>query len=226
MVVFCLGSVMALVGCQDKIKHEQIEKDDVQQSVMYTHDKEQEAGPVVVEIVNPQSKEIIHIVSPIELGFETDPVLYKKNIEQLAQQLARGTETKVGFDKRMMLDKVDDNGRIIKGSPLVILKESELVEKIMAASATGGTVEMPLYITESGYYFEDIPYLEDVVVASYTTYFNGADVGRNKNIELSAKAIHNVIVGSGDTFSLMLSLLVMIMNVERSVFIETSLWVR
>ncbi|OEC01830.1 VanW family protein [Lysinibacillus sphaericus] len=201
MVVFCLGSVMALAGCQDKIKHEQIEKDDVQQPVMYTQDKEQEVGPVVVEIVNPQSKEIIHIVSPIELGFETDPVLYKKNIEQLAQQLARGTETKVGFDKRMMLDKVDDNGRIIKGSPLVILKESELVEKIMAASVTGGTVEMPLYITESGYYFEDIPYLEDVVVASYTTYFTASDIGRNKNIELSAKAIHNVIVGSGDTFS-------------------------
>lgn len=192
---------MALAGCQDKIKHEQIEKDDVQQPVTYTQDKEQEVGPVVVEIVNSQSKEIIHIVSPKELGFETDPASYKKSIEHLAQQLARGTETIVGFDKRMVLDKVDDNGRIIKGSPLVILKESELVEKIMAASATGGTVEMPLYITESGYYLEDIPYLEDVVVASYTTYFNASDVGRNKNIELSANAINNVIVGSGDTFS-------------------------
>ncbi len=60
---------------------------------------------------------------------------------------------------------------------------------------------MPLYITESGYNFEDLPLLEEVVVASYTTYFNRADLGRNKNIELSAGAIHNVIVGSGDYFS-------------------------
>jgi len=62
-------------------------------------------------------------------------------------------------------------------------------------------VEMPLYVTESGYYLEDLPLLEDVVVASYTTYFNSTDSGRNKNIELSARAINNVIVGSGDYFS-------------------------
>lgn len=201
MVVFCLGSVIALAGCQDKIKHEQIEKDDVQQPVMYTQDKEQEAGPVIVEIVDPQTNEVIYMLSPQELGYETDRETYKKSIEQLAQQLARGTETNVGYDQRMELDKLDNDGRIIKGRPLVILKESEFVEKVLAASAMGGKVEMPLYITESGYYLEDIPYLEDVVVASFTTYFNSSDVGRNKNIELSAQAINNVIVGSGDTFS-------------------------
>lgn len=101
----------------------------------------------------------------------------------------------------MVLDRLDENGHIIKGSPMIVLKESELTEKILAASVTGGNVEMPLYLTESGYNLDDIPDLEDVVVASYTTYFNAADTGRNKNIELSAKAINNVIVGSGDYFS-------------------------
>ncbi|UED81862.1 VanW family protein [Lysinibacillus sp. CD3-6] len=201
IAVFCLGSTIALAGCQETLENEQIDIDDVKQPVTYTEDKEQEAGPIVVEIVDPQSLEIIHIISPQELGYETDPESYKKKIEQLAQQLARGTETVVGLDKRMVLDKLDGNGQVIKGSPLVILKESELVERVLAASVTGGKVEMPLYITKSGYYLEDIPYLEDVVVASYTTYFSSSDVGRNKNIELSAKAINNVIVGSGDTFS-------------------------
>ncbi len=201
IAVFCLGSTIALAGCQETLENEQIDIDDVKQPVTYREDKEQEAGPIVVEIVDPQSLEIIHIISPQELGYETDPESYKKKIEQLAQQLARGTETVVGLDKRMVLDKLDGNGQVIKGSPLVILKESELVERVLAASVTGGKVEMPLYITESGYYLEDIPYLEDVVVASYTTYFSSSDVGRNKNIELSAKAINNVIVGSGDTFS-------------------------
>lgn len=201
IAVFCLGSTIALAGCQETLENEQIDIDDVKQPVTYREDKEQEAGPIVVEIVDPQSLEIIHIISPQELGYETDPESYKKKIEQLAQQLARGTDTVVGLDKRMVLDKLDGNGQVIKGSPLVILKESELVERVLAASVTGGKVEMPLYITESGYYLEDIPYLEDVVVASYTTYFSSSDVGRNKNIELSAKAINNVIVGSGDTFS-------------------------
>lgn len=201
IAVFFLGCTIALAGCQETLENEQIDIDDVKQPVTYTEDKEQEAGPIVVEIVDPQSLEIIHIISPQELGYETDPESYKKKIEQLAQQLARGTETVVGLDKRMVLDKLDGNGQVIKGSPLVILKESELVERVLAASVTGGKVEMPLYITESGYYLEDIPYLEDVVVASYTTYFSSSDVGRNKNIELSAKAINNVIVGSGDTFS-------------------------
>lgn len=201
IAVFFLGCTIALAGCQETLENEQIDIDDVKQPVTYTEVKEQEAGPIVVEIVDPQSLEIIHIISPQELGYETDPESYKKKIEQLAQQLARGTETVVGLDKRMVLDKLDGNGLVIKGSPLVILKESELVERVLAASVTGGKVEMPLYITESGYYLEDIPYLEDVVVASYTTYFSSSDVGRNKNIELSAKAINNVIVGSGDTFS-------------------------
>jgi len=192
---------MALAGCQEKVVNQQRETDEVKQPVTFTQDKEMEAVPVIVEIVDSQTNEVIHRLSPQELGYETDPVTYKKSIEQLAQQLARGTETIAGFDKRMELDKLDDNGRIIKGSPLVILKESELVEKVLAVSATGGKVEMPIYITESGYYLEDIPYLEDVVVASYTTYFNASDAGRNKNIELSAQAINNVIVGSGDTFS-------------------------
>ena len=201
IAVICLGCVIALAGCQKKVENEQRETDDVKQPVTYTQNKEQEVGPVIVEIVDPQTNEVIHRLSPQELGYETDPETYKKSIEQLAQQLARGTETIAGFDKRMELDKLDDNGRIIKGSPLVILKESELVEKVLAVSATGGKVEMPIYITESGYYLEDIPYLEEVVVASYTTYFNASDAGRNKNIELSAQAINDVIVGSGDTFS-------------------------
>lgn len=137
MAVLCLGCTIALAGCQEKLENEQIETDDVKQPVTYTEDKEREAGPVVVEIVDPQSLEIIHIISPQELGYETDPESYKKKIEQFAQQLARGTDTVVGLDKRMVLDKLDDNGGIIKGSPLMILKESELVERVLAASATG-----------------------------------------------------------------------------------------
>ena len=211
MATLCLVCAIGLAGCQGKSEKEQaLEKkvndleqqiEKIQQPVTYEQEEPQVTEPMVVNIVNPNTLEIIHTLSPQDLGYEEDFDTYKKNIEQVAKELARGTEKEPGYDKRMMLDRVDENGQIIKGNPMIVLKESELVEKILAASVTGGKVEMPLYVTESGYSFEDIPYLEELVVASYTTHFNTADAGRNKNIELSAKAINNVIVGSGDYFS-------------------------
>lgn len=206
MATLCIVCAIGLAGCQGKSEKEKdLEKklndsaqqiEEIQEPVTYEEDTQE-----VVNIVDPNTLEIIDTIFPQDLGYEDKEEIYKKKIEQLAKELARGTDTEAGYDKRMVLDRLDGNGQIIKGSPMILLKESELVEKILAISGTGGNVEMPLYVTESGYSFEDIPYLEEVVVASYTTYFNTEDTGRNKNIELSAQAIHNVIVGSGDSFS-------------------------
>jgi len=207
MTTLCIICTIGLVGCQVKSADEKKQEQPIQESEQKAEDlkkpvtTEQQTESVVVEIIDPSTKAIIQTITPKEMGYERDNQSYTKQIEQLAKELARGNEKAAGYDKRMILNKLDDQGKLMKGSPLIVLKESELVERILEASATGGKVEMPLYITESGYYFEDIPYLENVVVASYTTYFNTDDVGRNKNIELSAKAINNVIVGSGDYFS-------------------------
>ncbi|MFB7156953.1 VanW family protein [Lysinibacillus sp. NPDC056232] len=208
MITLCIICTIGLVGCQGKFADEKKQEQQIQESEQKAEDlkkpvtfEQQQTEPVVVEIVDPSTKAIIQTISPKEMGYESDKQSYTKQIEQLAKDLARGNEKTTGYDKRMILDKLDDQGKIMKGSPLIVLKESELVERILEVSATGGKVEMPLNITESGYYLEDIPLLENVVVASYTTYFNTRDVGRNKNIELSAKAINNVIVGSGDYFS-------------------------
>ncbi|OXS76083.1 hypothetical protein B1B04_03555 [Lysinibacillus sp. KCTC 33748] len=208
MTTLCIICTIGLVGCQVKSADEKKQEQPIQESERKAEDlkkpvaiEQQQTESVVVEIVDPSTKAIIQIISPKEMGYERDKQSYTKQIEQLAKELARGNEKTAGYDKRMILDKLDDQGKLMKGSPLIVLKESELVDRILEASAIGGKVEMPLYITESGYYLEDIPLLENVVVASYTTYFNTYDVGRNKNIELSAKAINNVIVGSGDYFS-------------------------
>jgi len=209
MAAFCIFCMIGLVGCQNNSTYDQrLEQEnqqlkqqieELQKPVNYEQAPQNE--PALVEIVDPTAKKIIETISPKDSGYETNLPAYQQHIEQIAKELARGTEATEGYDQRMMLDRLDEEGKIIKGRPQMILKESELVERILEASTTGGQVEVPLYITQSGYSFEDIPYLDEVVVASYTTYFNSADVGRNKNIELSAKAIDNVIVGSGDHFS-------------------------
>ncbi|WP_404828720.1 VanW family protein [Sporosarcina quadrami] len=160
-----------------------------------------EIAPVVIEIIDPNTLETLYTFSPEELGYEEDIETYKGKIVQLAKDLARGTDERTGYDQRMILDRIDEQGGIIKGSPLILLKESQLVERILEATDVGGTVILPIEIFESGYDPGDVPNLDEVMVASYTTYFNQADTGRNRNIELSAQAIHNVIVGSGDYFS-------------------------
>lgn len=157
--------------------------------------------PAIVDVINPNTNELIKTFLPQEQGFSTNFDTYKSEIEQWARDLARGTANQPGYDQRMVLDQIGENGQIKKGSPMVILKEKELVEKVIAASKTGGEIELPLYETTSSYDEKEISTLDDVVVATYTTYFDPSITGRNKNIELSSQSIHNVIVGVDDYFS-------------------------
>lgn len=191
---------IGMAGCQNHSNEETpiASAETPKPKKIYSYTFEREPGNVT--LIDPNTSEIIHTIAPYEQGYELDKETYKKEIEKLAKMLARGTRENPGYDRRMILDRLDEQGGVIKGSPLILLDEKELVERIMAASAVGGEVELPITVTESGYDQADIPHLNEITVASYTTYFK-ADPNRNKNIELSAKSINNTIVGSGDHFS-------------------------
>ncbi|MER2190298.1 MAG: VanW family protein [Solibacillus sp.] len=194
-------------GCQEKASSladlDQESPLDVvlENDVDQEEENEQQIQPVRVTITDPRTLELVTSITPQDLAYETDFDLYQEKIQELAKQLARGTDTSSGYDQTMVLDKIGDDGQIIKGNPRVILKESELVEKILAASKDGGNVDLPLYVTESNYKSEDIPFLDEVTIASFTTYFKASDIGRSKNIELSANALDHILVGDGDYFS-------------------------
>jgi vancomycin resistance protein YoaR len=162
---------------------------------------QKELQPVTVTVIDPMTKKVIKTVVPEELGFGTAGERYKAELGEWAKELARGTDDAPGYDQRNTPDKLDENGGIIKGAPRVILEEEEFVEKMLEASKEGGEVELPLYMTASGYKPEDAAHFDEVVVASYTTHFNPGVAGRTKNIELSAEAVHNAIIGEGDYFS-------------------------
>lgn len=209
--IMLIGSLVGLVGCAGKTEKtakvealekkvtelEQTEKENVNQ----VEKEKEEQKPLVVNVVDPITKTVIKTFNPLEMGFGTDNEKFKAEIEKWAKEVARGTDTTPGYDKRMIPDRIDANGQIIKGGPRTILEETELANKVIEASVKGGDVELPLYVTASGYKPEDVAYLGEVVVASYTTKFNNGVPGRTKNIELSALAIHNVIVGTDDIFS-------------------------
>jgi len=212
ITILVTGSLIGLTGCAEHTTKEKEAKASVQQEKIekekrlmeekkMEEKKKEEERPVFVNIIDPDTKSIIKTFNTKEIGFGKDDEKYKAEIAKLTKELARGTKETTGYDKRMILDKLDANGQVIKGSPQTILNESELANKIIQASARGGDIEIPLYVTESGYKPEEVAQLGEVVVASFTTYFNNGVVGRNKNIALSAEAINNIIIGTNDYFS-------------------------
>ena len=211
ILVFIL--FLTLVGCSDSTEIEEQapestpEVEDVEKEVAVVETQptepvtEEKDPSYMINLIDPNTKEIITSISTIDLGFYTDYSLYEQQIEQLAKDLARGTESRMGFDQIMILDKANNNGELIEGHPMVLLKESELVEKILSVSPDGGDIELPLYITETGYNRSEYNSLNQVAIATYTTYFNSSDVGRTHNINQSSEAISKVIIGVGDYFS-------------------------
>lgn len=148
-----------------------------------------------IDILDPYSKEVIFTINPYDYWIEYDLTILKREMERWAEEI------QPNYRKEMILDRIDSNGEIIKGSPKIEINTPLFIEKILQLSFTGGKIEIPLKVTESNYRKSDVPHLKEVVLASYTTFFNPNQEGRSKNIELSAAAIHNVIVGSGDKFS-------------------------
>ncbi|MBM4762821.1 VanW family protein [Bacillus sp. B15-48] len=212
LIFFVCSSLFVLAACSDQtLKKAEVEGELSAQTVVagdknkgeLTENEEEEVplGPISVHVVDPTTKDVIRTIYPEEMGFATEAEQYKMELKNWAKVLARGTDSVQGYDQRNLPDRLDEYGHVIKGQPQVMLEEAELVNEIIEYSEKGGVVELPLYINSSGYLKEDVAHLDEVVVASYTTYFDPNITGRNKNIELSAQAIDGVIVGIDDHFS-------------------------
>ena len=155
-----------------------------------------------INIIDPNTNEVVQSFIPNHFELMTDFNSYKNEVEQWVKELAWGSAAMGGgYNKGMSLDRIDSNGEVIKGNPSITVREKELVNQILEKSFDGDNIKIPLAIRESGYRSEDIEHFNEVVLASYSTYFNSTKIGRSKNIELSSAAIHNVIVGSEDFFS-------------------------
>ncbi|WP_042457166.1 VanW family protein [Neobacillus dielmonensis] len=204
--ILLIGSLLGMTGCAESSAKQTPKKVSMPADQPVTNTATQPAQaelpkPVVVNVIDPNTKAILKTLIPKEMGFETNPDAYKQELEKWARELARGSATAPGYDQKMVPDRIDASGQIIKGKPRVILEESELVEKVMETSVNGGDVLLPIYVTESGYKPEDLGALDEVLLGSYSTYFDNSVSGRSKNIELSAQAINNTIIGVQDIFS-------------------------
>ena len=163
--------------------------------------EEESISQRTIQIVDPFTKDVVKTFTPMDYQIAIDIQQYKKDIQIWVDQFSNGTRNGRGYRKPMILDKIGANGEIIKGRPLITVNEEALVEQILEYSFSGGEIELPLNYIQSDYSEKDIPSFNEVVLASYSTRFRAYNSGRSKNIELSAHAIDNVIVGNNDIFS-------------------------
>lgn len=161
----------------------------------YSNAKGSQNEALIIHLVDPESKETIYSFSMENYHLDVDFDLFQKDIRRWIEN------NKNKFYETMILDSVDNEGNIIKGKPMITLDEPLLLERILSLYLTGGKVEIPFVVTPSNYKEEEVSQLHEVTLASYTTFFNHLNSGRSTNIEISAAAIHQVIVGSGDIFS-------------------------
>lgn len=201
LAVVLFGS-LGLAGCEEE-KKDPVKKEAVVQEKPKEPKKEMvvEEKPVEITLIDPLTENVVKSFRPEEHGFEVSKEAYAGLLKKWAKEMARGNGGQIGYDQKMTPDRIGANGEIVKGNPRIILDEAKLVEQILATSEDGGEIELPLSVTESGYKEEDVPFLDEVAVASYSTSYNSGEIGRSKNIELSAAAIDNVIVGVGDIVS-------------------------
>lgn len=144
-----------------------------------------------IDLINPLKQEALTTISKKDFADE-------ETLREWVKELARGPN---GFDQRMKAAKIREDGTLVPGVPQVVLKEEELVEKIMHANYFTRELEIPVEVTYINIREEDVPGLDEVEIGRYTTKFDSSISGRVDNIDLSAKSIYGVVLGPGDIFS-------------------------
>src|SRR4051812_31808432 len=136
ITILLVIGLVGLAGCEEQTTKEKKALAAGQQKS--TKVKQNEANkekkvekPVVVSLIDPTTKNVIKTIKPKDMGFGEDDEKYRAKLAELTREMARGTDDTPGYDKRMILDKLDVNGQVIKGSPQTILEEQELTDRII-----------------------------------------------------------------------------------------------
>ncbi|WP_110113361.1 VanW family protein [Bacillus sp. CGMCC 1.16541] len=144
------------------------------------------------QLKDSRTGQVIQQYDPIHFN---DEKTYKADIEKLAKELAKQ------YDQPMKNVKLDSNGQLVGGQKRVVLKEKELMENLRSLTLERFDVAVPIYETAPNITAENVRGINETVIGTYTTKFNAGDTGRTRNIELSAQAIQQVVLGPGDSFS-------------------------
>ncbi|MEH7385608.1 VanW family protein [Bacillus sp. JJ1521] len=145
-----------------------------------------------VSIIDPRDNSVVEVLNRDE--FQTEEEL-KAKAAQIASDLA------ASIDRPMKPAKLSANGDLQAGESQMILKEDELVTRILDDFVFNKEVVLPIEETNPNVTQDQVQGINDVVLGSFTTYFNPSATGRNFNIGKSASEVNDVVLGPGDRFS-------------------------
>lgn len=137
-------------------------------------------------------------VSLANLGFSNNDLTTQVNEEAIVEFASDLAST---IDTPMKNPTIDEFGNITAGESRVILSEKELIEHIHDLSPRTKRLQLPIYLTEPTVTSEQLEGIDEYEVASFRTYFDSSVEGRTKNIQISADAINQYVLGPGDQFS-------------------------
>src|SRR6478735_8465377 len=132
-------------------------------------------------------------------------------IEQ--KQAAKKAEKKTEKKKKPVL-KIEDltyqlkdsrTGKVMKEFKPVHYKDKDVydqeIKQLASELAKGIDTPMQNIKMDANGSAASAQGIADVSLASYSTRFRPSDTSRNRNVQLSAEAINNVVLGPGDSFS-------------------------
>jgi len=144
-----------------------------------------------VSIIDPRDNSIIEVLNMDE--FQNEEELKVKAI-QIASDLA------ATIDRPMIPAKLSTSGELQQGQSQMILKEDELVTRLLDNSVFNKQVVLPIEETNPNVTQDQVQGINEVVLGSFTTYFDASVEGRSFNIKKSADQINDIVLGPGDRF--------------------------
>ncbi|WP_453990790.1 VanW family protein [Bacillus nitroreducens] len=145
-----------------------------------------------VTIIDPRDNTVVEVLNMNEFQNEEE---LKAKATQLASDLA------ATIDQPMKPAKLTATGELQQGQNRIILKESELVNQLLNDSIFNKQVVLPIEETIPNVTPEQVQGINEIVLGSFTTYFDASVKGRSFNIKKSADEINNIVLGPGDQFS-------------------------
>lgn len=127
-----------------------------------------------ISIVDPRDSTIIEVLKMDDFQSEEE---LKAKATQLASDLA------ATIDRQMKPAKLNAVGELQEGQSRMILHEEELIDRLLDDSIFNKQVVLPIEETKPNVTQEEVQGINEVVLGSFTTYFNASVEGRSFNIK-------------------------------------------
>lgn len=196
-VIAAFISIFILTSCYIN-SEEEVEEKKVSEKAYLLRDtqiKERKELEFIWTLFDGRTEEVVMTVEVSELGYVKGEGLEEELVIQFARNLAQG------IDQPLINPTITRTGEVKAGQKKVILSELELVEKMMSLAYYNKQLHLPIYEQEPSVTLEDLEIIKNLMLGSYTTYFNPNVHGRSVNINLSSEAIDHFVLGPSEVFS-------------------------